>query len=81
MSSSSSDTENNSYQSDVWLKLYSWAVSNRVKSMKTPVKRSQAAPNPPIIRAHDFGPYVNEPVPDEDWLKSYREKKQSRRTS
>jgi hypothetical protein len=78
MSSSSSDTENNSYQSDVWLKLYSWAVSNRVKSMKTPVKRSQAAP---IIRAHDFGPYVNEPVPDEDWLKSYREKKQSRRTS
>ena len=45
--------------------------------MKTPVKRSQAAPNPPIIRAHDFGPYVNEPVPDEDWLKSYREKKQS----
>jgi hypothetical protein len=75
MSSSSSDTENNSYQSDVWLKLYSWAVSNRVK---TPVKRSQAAP---IIRAHDVGPYVNEPVPDEDWLKSYREKKQSRRTS
>ena len=43
--------------------------------MKTPVKRSQAAP---IIRAHDFGPYVNEPVPDEDWLKRYREKKQSR---
>ena len=42
--------------------------------MKTPVKRSQAAPNPPIIRAHEFGPYVNEPVPDEDWLKSYREK-------
>ena len=27
--------------------------------MKTPAKRSQAAP---IIRAHDFGPYVNEPV-------------------
>jgi hypothetical protein len=78
MSSSSSDTENNSYQSDVWLKLYSWAVSNWVKSMKTPVKRSKAAP---IIRAHDVGPYVNESVPDEDWLKSYREKKQSRRTS
>jgi hypothetical protein len=78
MSSSSSDTENNSYQSDDWLKLYSWAVSNRVKSMKTPVKRSQAAP---IIHVHDVGPYVNEPVPDEDWLKSYREKKQSRRTS
>jgi hypothetical protein len=75
MSSSSSDTENNSYQSDVWLKLYTWAVSNRVKSIrKTPVKRSQAAP---IISAHDFGPYVNEPVPDEDLLKSYREKKQS----
>ena len=39
--------------------------------MKTPVKRSQAAP---IIHVHDVGPYVNEPVPDEDWLKSYREK-------
>jgi hypothetical protein len=24
---------------------------------------------------HDVGPYVNEPVPDKDWLKSYREKK------
>jgi hypothetical protein len=47
--------------------------------MKTPVKRSQAAP---IIHVYDSdGPYVNEPVPDEDWLKSYREKKQSRRTS
>ena len=34
--------------------------------MKTPVKRSQAAP---IIHVHDVGPYVNEPVPDEDWLK------------
>jgi hypothetical protein len=46
--------------------------------MKTPVKRSQAAP---IIHVYDVGPYVNELVPDEDWLKSYREKKQSRRTS
>ena len=34
--------------------------------MKTPVKSSQAAP---IIHVHDVGPYVNEPVPDEDWLK------------
>ena len=39
--------------------------------MKTPVKRSQAAP---IIHVHDVGPYVNEPVPDEDWFKSYRKK-------
>ena len=39
--------------------------------MKTPVKHSQAVL---IICAHDFGPYVNEPVPDEDWLKSYSEK-------
>jgi hypothetical protein len=28
--------------------------------MKTPVKRSEAAP---IIHVHDVGPYVNEPVP------------------
>ena len=38
--------------------------------MKTPVKRSQAAP---IIHVHDVGPYVNEPVPDEDRLKGYHE--------
>jgi hypothetical protein len=34
--------------------------------MKTPVKRSQAAQ---IIHVHDVGPYVNEPVPDEDGSK------------
>jgi hypothetical protein len=36
--------------------------------MKTPVKHSQAAP---IIHVHDVGAYVNEPVPDEDWLNSF----------
>jgi hypothetical protein len=34
--------------------------------MKTPVKRSQAAP---IIHVHDVGQYVNEPMPDEDGSK------------
>jgi acyl carrier protein phosphodiesterase len=40
--------------------------------MKTPVKRSQSS-----SADHSCArrcPYVNEPVPDEDWLKSYREK-------
>ena len=34
--------------------------------MKTPVKRSQAAPT---IHVYDVGQYVNEPVPDEDGSK------------
>jgi hypothetical protein len=53
----------------------------RIKSSEIDENRVKSSQAAPIIHVHDVGPYVSEPVPDEDWLKSYREKKQSRRTS
>ena len=73
MSSSSSDTENNSYQSDGsdWNYIpgpYQIAKSSETNENSSEANSSSAA------NEKDIGPYANEPVADEDWLANYREK-------
>ena len=77
MSSSSSDTENSSYQIDDsdWnyipgpYQIEKSSIDNKNNSLDG-AKSSSADHDP------DVGPYVNEPVADADWLVKYQEKKQ-----
>ena len=75
MSSSSSDTENNSYQSDGsdWNYIpgpYQIAKSSETNENSSEANSSSAA------NEKDIDPYANEPVADEDWLANYSEKRQ-----
>ena len=76
MSSSSSDTESQSYQSDD----SEW---NYIPGPYNVEKTSASGENGSEMRdsnSHhegNVGPYANEPVADEDWLANYREKKQT----
>ena len=71
MSSSSSDTENNSYQSDGSVPgPYQIAKSSETN------ENSSEANSTSTANEKDIGPYANEPVADEDWLANYREKRQ-----
>ena len=76
MSSSSSDTENNSYQSDD----SDWNYIPGPYQIEKPSeidKNTGEAQWSSADNEQDIGPYVNEPVADEDWLANYREKKES----
>ena len=75
MSSSSSDTEYQSYQSDD----SDWNYIPGPYNIEAPTESGE---NVNIARdsSHndeDAGPYANEPVADEDWLASYRERRQT----
>ena len=75
MSLSSSDMENNSYQSDdsEWNYIsgpYQIEKSSEIDEYTGKAKSSGS-------HKQDVGPYVYEPVADEDWLTKYREKKQT----
>ena len=81
MSSSASDTENQSYQSDD----SEW---NYITGPYNIEKTSASGENGSEMRdsnSHhegNVGPYANEPVADENWLANYREKKANiRRTA
>lgn len=74
MSSSSSDTENNSYQSDD----SDWNYIPGPYQIEKPSeidKNTGEAQWSSADNEQDIGPYVNEPVADEDWLANYREKR------
>ena len=75
MSSSSSDTENNSYQSDDSDWNYSPGPYQIEKSSE--IDECAAEAKSSSSREQDVGPYMNEPVADEDWLAKYRAKKQT----
>lgn len=76
MSSSSSDTENNSYQSDDSDWNYIPGPYQIEKSREIDENTGEAQSSS-VDQEQDIGPYVNEPVADEDWLANYREKKES----
>ena len=75
MSSSSSDTENSSYQSDDsdWnyipgpYQIEKSSIDNKNNSL-------DGAKSSSADHDLDVGPYVNEPVADADWLVKYQEK-------
>ena len=71
MSSSSSDTENNSYQSDDSDWNYIPGPYQIAKSSETNENSSEANSRS-AANEKDIGPYAN----DEDWLANYREKRQ-----
>ena len=76
MSSSSSDTENQSYQSDD----SDWNYIPGPYDIERPTKSGENANETRDSSSHnhgDVGPYTNEPVADEDWLASHRERRQT----
>ena len=81
MSSSSSDTENNSYkamaQSDGSDWNYIPGPYQIAKSSETNENSSaREANSSSAANEKDIGPYAIEPAADEDWLANYREKRQ-----
>lgn len=75
MSSSSSDTENESYQTDDsdWNYIPGPYTVNDPTEVEGTVGEATAMDD----REPDVGPYANEPVADEEWFAEYRGKKQS----
>ena len=65
MDSPGSDSENESYQTDDSEYNLIWSMSRQKSRKLLAVPLSQ------------YGPYVDEPVADEEWLSKYRERKQS----
>ena len=75
MASSSSDTESNSYYSDdsEWNYIPGpYQIENPCTTDEN-IGEAQSSSD----RVQDVGPYINEPIADEEWLEKYREKKQS----
>ena len=77
MSSSSSDTEYQSYQSDDLDWNYIPGPYNIEAEAPTESGENVNIACDSSHNDEDAGPYANEPVADKDWLASYRERRQT----